>query len=53
VILPDCEQTPDLPVFLEEMTWVDFRKQDTDPMQRLRWGITGRREVGKGMQADG
>jgi len=25
------------------MTWVDFRKQEPDPMQRLLWGITGRR----------
>ena len=39
VVLPDCESAPDLPIFLEEMTWVDFRKQEPDPMQRLLWGI--------------
>ena len=26
VILPDGESAPDLPIFLEGMTWVDFRK---------------------------
>jgi GTPase SAR1 family protein/Tol biopolymer transport system component/SAM-dependent methyltransferase len=45
VILPDCDKTPDLPVFLEAMTWVDFRKRDPDPMERLVWGITGERDV--------
>ena len=41
VLLPDCEQTPELPAFLEIMMWVDFRKLDPDPMQQLIWGITG------------
>ena len=41
VLLPDCEQTPELPAFLEIMMWVDFRKLDPDPMQQLVWGITG------------
>ena len=49
VILPDGESAPDLPIFLEGMTWVDFRKQKPDPLQRLLWGITGRREVGEGI----
>jgi hypothetical protein len=26
------------------MTWVDFRKDDPDPMEQLVWGITGKRE---------
>jgi hypothetical protein len=43
VILPDCDEAPELPVFLEGMTWVDFREQSPDPMQQLAWGITGRR----------
>jgi WD40 repeat protein len=43
VILPDAEQTPKLPVFLEGMMWVDFRPPEPDPMGRLIWGITGRR----------
>ncbi|MBV9691104.1 MAG: TIR domain-containing protein, partial [Ktedonobacteraceae bacterium] len=45
VLLPDAPQEPTLPVFLRAMTWVDFRKQDPDPMQRLLWGITGKREM--------
>ena len=44
VILPDCEHNPELPLFLEDMTWVDFRKQDLEPMERLIWGITGVRD---------
>jgi hypothetical protein len=42
VILADGEQSPDIPVFLEGMTWVDFRQPDPDPMERLIWGITGK-----------
>ncbi|MFN0121246.1 MAG: toll/interleukin-1 receptor domain-containing protein [Blastocatellia bacterium] len=41
VILPDCENPPELPPFLEQMTWVDFRQHDPDPLARLIWGITG------------
>jgi hypothetical protein len=43
VILPDCEETPELPIFLEGMTWVDFRRSNPDPLERLIWGITGER----------
>ncbi len=43
VILPDCRQAPDLPVFLAGMMWVDLRKDDPDPIEQLLWGITGRR----------
>ncbi|MBV9230647.1 MAG: toll/interleukin-1 receptor domain-containing protein, partial [Chloroflexi bacterium] len=42
VLLAEGEQTPELPVFLEGMTWVDFRRHDPDPMERLIWGITGK-----------
>ena len=45
VILPDCENPPELPTFLESMTWVDFRKPDPDPLERLIWGITGERGI--------
>ena len=44
VLLADAPQEPALPVFLQAMTWVDFRRADPDPMQRLIWGITGKRE---------
>src|SRR5579875_2678776 len=43
VILADAPGTPQLPIFLQEMTWVDFRKQDPDPVTRLIWGITGKK----------
>ena len=45
VVLSDAPQKPALPMFLKAMTWVDFRIQDSDPMQRLLWGITGRRPI--------
>ena len=45
VLLPDAPQKPDLPVFLRGMTWVDFRVKEPDPMERLVWGITGRRAL--------
>jgi len=43
VLLPDAPQEPQLPIFLKGMAWVDFRKQDSDLMERLIWGITGER----------
>lgn len=42
VLLPDCPEKPKLPIFLENMQWVDFRKSDPDPMEQLIWGITGK-----------
>jgi formylglycine-generating enzyme required for sulfatase activity len=43
VLLPNAPTKPELPVFLRQFTWVDFRKSDPDPMYRLRWGITGKK----------
>ncbi len=43
VCLGDAPDKPELPIFLRAMTWVDFRLHDPDPMERLVWGITGRR----------
>ncbi len=43
VILADAPKEPRLPPFLAGMTWVDFRKQSPDPMDRLIWGITGKK----------
>ena len=45
VILKDCEKEPELPPFLEGMTFVDFRKKKPDPIKRLIWGITGEQEA--------
>jgi len=44
IILPDCKKTPQLPIFLSGFTWVDFRKQEPDPLKQLVWGITGYKE---------
>lgn len=41
ILLPDAPATPELPIFLKAMTYVDFRQSDPDPMARLEWGITG------------
>jgi formylglycine-generating enzyme required for sulfatase activity len=41
VILATCKQEPKLPVFLNGMTWVDFRKPSPEPLMQLIWGITG------------
>lgn len=43
VLLQDAPDTPELPIFLKAMTWVDFRVADPEPLSRLIWGITGRR----------
>ncbi len=49
VILARCEEVPVLPVFLEGMTWVDFRDEGRDPLAQLVWGITGDKpDVGLG-----
>lgn len=41
VLLKDAPQKPQLPIFLKAMTWVDFRRSESNPMGRLIWGITG------------
>ncbi|GCA90600.1 SUMF1/EgtB/PvdO family nonheme iron enzyme [Microcystis aeruginosa] len=41
VLLPNAPQKPELPIFLEGMTWVDFRGSQADPIGQLIWGITG------------
>ena len=43
VLLADAPQEPKLPIFLKGHTWVDFRKTDPEPLDRLIWGITGQR----------
>jgi hypothetical protein len=35
VILPDCKGNPKLPIFLKGMMWVDFRKNEPDPLEQL------------------
>jgi hypothetical protein len=43
VLLPGILSAPDLPVFLRQMGWVDFRVTDPDPLYSLIWGITGKK----------
>ena len=43
VILPECKAVPQLPLFLRQLTWVDFRKKTPDPFKQLLWGITGKK----------
>lgn len=43
VILKTCEKVPKLPGFLEKRRWVDFRKDPSDALMKLIWGITGKR----------
>ena len=43
VILADCEEVPELPLFMRQFTWVDFRKNQPTPFGQLVWGITGQR----------
>ncbi len=39
-----ASKEPELPIFLREMTWVDFRSQEPVPLEQLIWGITGKRD---------
>ena len=43
VILKTAPVKPILPLFLAGMTWVDFRKQEPNPMKQLVWGITSKK----------
>jgi hypothetical protein len=43
VLLSSAPSEPELPVFLEERTWVDFRKAEPEPMEQLIFGVTGHR----------
>jgi TIR domain len=44
VVLADAPDKPALPLFLRNMAWVDFRKQEPVPIEQLIWGITGEYE---------
>ena len=41
VFIADALDGSELPAFLRQFTWVDFRKAKPDPWRRLVWGITG------------
>ena len=40
VLLENAPQEPKLPIFLQALTWVDFRHSQSNPIERLIWGIT-------------
>lgn len=43
VFLEDAPQDPEMSIFLETFTGVDFREKDPDPFAYLMWGITDER----------
>lgn len=43
VMLPGASGELALPIFLRGISWVDFRAAAQDPVERLIWGITGKR----------
>jgi hypothetical protein len=46
VLLPNALEAPELPIFLNELTWVDLRGGLTkEGIDQLQWGITGNRLV--------
>ncbi|MCP3963600.1 MAG: tetratricopeptide repeat protein [bacterium] len=48
VLLPGAAAEPDLPLFLQEFTWVDFRNGlDRQGLDRLAWGITGAKPLSR------
>jgi hypothetical protein len=44
VMLADATTAPELPLFMRQFMWVDFRKTHPDPFKQLIWGITGLRD---------
>jgi len=52
VLLPGCPQTPKLPLFLGNRTWVDLRGGlTTEGLDKLLWGITGKKRNHTGRPA--
>jgi hypothetical protein len=41
-VLPPGTARPELPPFLDNMTWFDLSANDPDPLELIEWGITGR-----------
>jgi nucleoside phosphorylase len=51
VLLKTAPDKPKLPPFLAGMTWVDFHKQEPEPMKQLIWGITSKKPDAHANQA--
>lgn len=45
VVLPNAPIEPDLPLFLKQRTWVDFRRASPNPLDQLIFGIRGRQKT--------
>ena len=45
VLLWSASSAPTLPLFLRNLTWVDFRKDPVRALKLLIWGITGKKPV--------
>jgi len=43
VILPSVAKIPRLPIFLEDISLIDYRKNNPDPFETLIWAITGKK----------
>lgn len=43
VILSSATETPELPIFLQNFHWVDFRNNQSDPYEQLISGIAGKK----------
>ncbi len=43
VVLPNVVGEPEIPIFLKQKTWIDFRRPHPDPFMQLLWGITNQR----------
>ena len=51
VLLPDCPIEPDLPLLLQQFTWVDCRDgKEEEGFNRLMWGITGEKPAEYGVE---
>jgi hypothetical protein len=46
VLLPSVTSPPQLPLFLRQMTWVDYRRDQKTALDLLVWGVTGERPTG-------
>jgi hypothetical protein len=44
VLLQTCMCKPILPIFLDGMTWVNFKIRNPNPYDQLIWGITGEKQ---------
>ena len=42
-MLPNAKSVPELPIFLRQMMWVDFRENPERALDLLIWGITGKK----------